>query len=219
MHKNTRIVLSLTAIALLCGATTIHAAPIEFTLEGIGSGELNDVVFTDEPFVITATGDTDNRTAFFNGFTIVNDAAQITFANLNGGAPIDFTIPTTLNANTEFDGISFGNDVDKNDIVLLFDPQLDGFELLTSLPTITAGGFLSDSGSTHQTSAGALFFNDSEPTLSFTATVIPEPTSLVLLGLGGVVLLRRNDRRDVSPEARARTLSVRKPIPQRRASP
>lgn len=155
---------------------------ITITFESVGSGDLDGQGFTDESFVITAYGDTNNRMTFSDGFFFINDSATITFADLNGGAPIEITTVTTVNLNTTFDGITFGNDVLKYDVLLLFDSALNGYDLLTSLPAVSGTGFLSDAGTPLQTSAGILNFATSEPTVNVFATSVPEPSSFALLG-------------------------------------
>ena len=58
----------------LLGTLSVQAAPLVITFETTASGELDGISFTDETFVITATGDTGNRFAFSNGFSIPSDS-------------------------------------------------------------------------------------------------------------------------------------------------
>ncbi len=190
MLKSILIALSILVLHLPV-SVGVQAAPITITFEATASGELDGVVFTDEAFVVTATGDTDNRFAFSNGFTVPSDFTQITFGGLNGGSPIDIFSPVLINVNTEFDVLTLGNDeLGDLDFLILEDPQIDGYELLGPLDPITGAGFVSEFGTPLETSAGRLFFDDGGSDV--TVTVIPEPGTLALVGLGGLtVLLRR----------------------------
>jgi len=170
--------------AMAFAETSAQAGALTYTFEAVASGELGGIVFSDEHFVITAIGDTSNRSSFPNGFTILPDSAQITFDDLNAGAPIDITTRTSVNVNTRFDGVTFGNDETQWDMVLLFDPALDGWELLTPLSPITGQGFVSSSA-VLDTSAGSLKFDDANITTTFQALspsviAVPTPATLAL---------------------------------------
>lgn len=178
----------------LLQAESTSAVMINFAFESSGSGDLGGISFADEAFTITLFGDTNNRTAFANGFTILNDMASITFPNLNGGAPIAIATPTTMNVNTNFDGVTFGNEALMFDVLLLFDPALDGYELLDSFPSITGVGFLNGAGTPLQTSEGTLNFVDSEAQVTFSASSVPEPGALAILGICSLGLIARRRR-------------------------
>lgn len=203
MHRNTRIVLLLTAFALLCSAKPVHAAPVEFTFEGQASGDiLTDqvdvngdpisIVFTDEAFVITSTGDTDNWQSNNGFYWLDSESASIYFPNLDGGTLLQIEDNTSVNVFGPDGYISFANDDVFQDTATLFDvPGVASWDRLSSFgPVSTSDGILWTPFG-HQTSGSELFIDNADPaTLTFQATIIPEPGSLVLLGLGGLALLR-----------------------------
>jgi hypothetical protein len=186
--------------ALVLGAASLAAAdPITYTHTGVGSGTLDGVAFgvgAPVPFTITAHGDTDNRQLiligpFQRGFFIDNDSASIA---IEGVGSFAFTTPTRFFSNTSIGLVGFsragatGSD--------LFDgPGLIGWDMTTSVGPI-AGEGTSWWGPDVHTDGGVLFFRLSESSATFSAEVgsVPEPASLLLIGTGVTLALRRRKR-------------------------
>ncbi|MEZ6192943.1 MAG: hypothetical protein R3C45_16850 [Phycisphaerales bacterium] len=165
------------------------ASPITYIWEGSLSGSLAGNAFTAEPFVLTINTDTANIAPYANGLFVPNDSVTIDI--LSQTLTINSTTITYLN--DDFDGITFSNDDLEYDILLMFNPALDGFDLASPFGPLVVSPpdtFVSSAGTPLITSGGNLLIADNaNATLTFTA--VPEPASAALLAVGGLVLIRR----------------------------
>lgn len=178
-------------------SSDLAAAPITYTFETVTSGEIGDVAFTDQPVVITTMADTDNIITESFGYFVINDSATIQI----GGTTYDIANTTSHAFNNTFGSATFGNDDVGIDSFVLENGAFSTYDGSTSLGPIVGGAFI-DSGVDFDTVGGSnIEFDGGFPiTTTFTATLIPEPASVGLLALGGLMLLFR---RGGANEARA----------------
>jgi hypothetical protein len=184
------------ALALLCLSSLAQAEPITCTFTGDGWGTLAGTAFPDSDFTITAVADTANVEYYgqSNAYDVVNSSASITIQGLGtytflpgrGGQ----AITDTENA-VNLGLIAFGVGDARFQIRGV---QSDSWDMLTSFgPVVSETGYLMDwsdvqaPGYPVETSGGALVFvaSDYGPA-TFSATVVPEPSSIIAL-LGGLV--------------------------------
>lgn len=182
-------------------ATLASAAPITYTHSGFGSGTLDGVGFggaAPVAFTITAQGDTDNRQSVLGGgifliaYFIDNDSASI---EIEGLGTFAFTTPTRYFSNVEngivgFSRAGFGGSD------LFNGPNGGGWDMTTSIGPLTGDGFLWW-GPNVFTDGGLLEFNRLSSEATFEAVVgpVPEPASLLLMGAGIAMAVRRRVRR------------------------
>ena len=181
-------------------ASLASAAPITYTHSGFGSGSLDGVAFgslAPVAFTITAHGDTDNREDAFGGpfliaYFINNDDASI---EIEGVGTFAFTTPTRYFSNVE-NGIvgfslagAFGSD-------LFNGPTAGGWDMTTSIGPLSGPGKVWWAPGV-ETDGGALIFNRLDSQATFEAVVgdVPEPASLLLMGAGIAMAVRRRLRR------------------------
>src|SRR5688500_10896077 len=96
-------------VSLLAGlllSATASAAPITFIFTGTGSGALNEVPFESLDFTITATGDTDARQTFGQGYFIDHLTATLDVA---GYETQTFTTPTRTFVNNSSNVVGFSH--------------------------------------------------------------------------------------------------------------
>lgn len=198
-----RFVMVLAAIGTLGG--TASATSIVYTLTTTATGTLGASTFTDASVTVTLTGDTSN-TAFgpapLNAFLVNPGSATI---NISGLGTSTFT--SSIEILSSFDTLVFGGqsavviaqlDNPSGDsvtgIVLEESPAFFGYNLQGPFGPISGSGgagsgpdpsniFPTTSGNLHYTTDASL-----GPSV-FTATLIPEPTSMMLLcaGLLGLI--------------------------------
>ena len=196
-----RRVALLSALALGI-ASLASAAPITYTHSGFGSGTLDGVAFgslAPVAFTITAQGDTDNRQTVLTGGTLPDRLLHQQRQRVDrdrGLGTFDFTTPTRFFSNVE-NGIvgfsragSFGSD-------LFNGPNGGGWDMTTSIGPINGDGFLWW-GPDVFTDGGLLEFNRLASDATFEAVVggsVPEPASLLLMGAGIALAVRRRVRR------------------------
>jgi hypothetical protein len=190
-----RLILS---VLITLGSVSIcSAVPVILIHEGAGSGTLDGVPFGNTAFVITAQGNTSNRTApSVDVFSIIHDSAQI---QLTGLGTFSFTSPTRtfVNQSSPIVGFSRGSSSGTD----LFNGPTNGlfstWDMLSSIgPIAGSGRLLQWSSPAVTTNGGVLVFNDGTPTATFTARLVPEPSAywltLVSMIIGSFYYCRAN---------------------------
>jgi hypothetical protein len=188
-----RILVVLAATGILGG--TASAAPITYTLTTTATGTLGASPFTDALVSVTLTGDTTNVTAGPPPFTdvLVNPgSATVSVSGIGTGTFTDsIVIVDTLTDTTVlgFPAVLILDNTSGTGILLQTGSVFTSYDLRSSLGPITGtGGVASGSHMTpiFPTTAGNLTWavGQSLGTSTFTASTVPEPTSLTLFSVG-----------------------------------
>lgn len=180
------------------GATVVTTI---FTYESSGTGRIGSTLFSDAPFVIEATADTQQRIDHGSGaYSIIHDASSI---SVEGVGTFDFTVPTRTFVNNDVVGFSWITGGFPSAFDLLNSdptPAFASWDLTTSLgPVQTTGRILQwgffPSIAAVPTSGGESFVSTANNVpYVFTATVIPEAASSVLLCAVAMLGLARRAR-------------------------
>lgn len=191
----------LTTIGTLGWTTSADAAPIIYTTTSIASGELGGTPFEDAEITVTLTGNTTGVVELlpdlFPGVFANEGTATVTIAGLgtatftdpNGYAAIVFpALPDEGIDTPSFIIGQFDNaEGDMTHILGLSDDSLGGYGLETPFGPLTSAGFGVVLSVTYPTTLGGLHLSDGGDPVTLTVeTVVPEPASLVLFGLGGL---------------------------------
>jgi MYXO-CTERM domain-containing protein len=171
-------------------ASSASAADIDFTYSGVASGQwLNGLYsgqsFTNKAFTITLRGLTESVTALPNGMGYKTNTSGgiVTIADYGSFA---VTSETAVWVNNTFGRSGFGIR-DSGDIVGLGDNSFNTWNMQSSLGPITSTGTFNEAFST---TGGLLRFNGSTA-VTFSATVVPAPGAVALVGLAGLAGSRR----------------------------
>ncbi len=183
-------------VVVLAGLGSISSAePIMFTHTGTGSGNIAGVDFFDRDFTITALGDTDDRVDLGFGYAIEHTSASI---DIDGVGSFTFLLSTRSFVNwnlnrvgfsrSEFGGLG-GSDLYNGPSNGVFNM----WDMTTSIGPIAGDDFeLFQWDSGVDTDGGLLdFFDESPISGTFTATIVPAPGTIGLLGLMGLAGTRR----------------------------
>ena len=193
----TMVILAIVVTSAQC----VQADLITFIHEGRGEATLDGVNLGVVDFTITAYGDTDDREDWYGDtdtWQTPHTSASITI----GRAKYDFLQPTRTWVShwpwmTESQ-IGFGlyGDPAAGYFPDLFigpaadESWLHDWNMLTSLGPVTGEGNLLQWVPPVETTIGGLHFEGTYPA-TFTAEIIPEPTTLLLLGLGAAMVRRK----------------------------
>jgi hypothetical protein len=172
---------------------TAAAAPITFIYTGSGdySAQLDGVPFSDADFTITATGDTDDRQSFANGFFIEHLTSSISIA---GVGTFDFITATRTFVNNTGGGGGFSRSSGP-DLYTGQDPVFFAWDMLSSIGPVggASWGFLQWALSPVITTGGELVFSDglidNATFQAIVGTQVPEPASIALVALALLVLV------------------------------
>ena len=188
MSFNRFSAVAVAACALAAGSAA-NAAVIEFSYTGIASGQwLNGLYsgqsFTNKAFTITARSLTDLVTPYADGYKTNTSGGNVTIADYGSFA---VTSDTAVWVGNTFGRSGFGIR-NSSDILSLGDSSFDTWNLKSSLGPITRTGVFA--GAALWTTGGAVKFSGSTA-MTFTATVVPAPSAVALIGLVGAVGARR----------------------------
>jgi len=174
---------------LILMSAVATAAPVKIVQTGSGSGTLAAVPFPSSNFTITALADTSNRAAHSQGWYIDDTSASIA---IDGLGTLDFLTGTRMFVNNAYTIVGFsraglyGADLFNGPTSAVFST----WDMLTPIGPIAGEGRLMQwTSSPVNTSGGILVFNDGISNATFVA--IPEPATLALFGVLGIMLLRR----------------------------
>jgi hypothetical protein len=174
-------------------AAAAQAVGITFIHTGTGTGRIGNTPFENAQFTITSVADTNDRTSFNGGFSLVHQSSQISIADIGV-----FTITTgtrTFVNNTASGGQGLVGFSRQSGIDLFNGPSgsgLDTWDLITNIGPISGNGRLIQWFSEDvNTNAGILVFdNNNNVSASFQA-IIPAPGAVALLGMSGLLAARR----------------------------
>ena len=172
-------------------ALNSFAQSITMTHTGIGSGTIGGTPFVNRAFTITDVANTASRASFGGGFYIEDISATI---SITGVGNFLFTSGTRTFVNNDLATVGFsrsgggGSDLFNGPA----SPGFGSWDMLSSIGPITGPGqLLQWSTAPVTTDGGILVFNNANISVTFQATVVPEPACAVLFLCGAVCWLRR----------------------------
>lgn len=181
MHRNSFILVAITS-------SIAFSQPVEYRFDGIGSGSLAGVGFTDVSFEIILNGDLADITTTGIGYPLFFDSAATFSVNGIGSGAflVDISIVRNLNTNV----FVLGDWTSDSALAIMDNPEFVGYDLTTPFGPVTdftlgATSQFADIGTT----AGGLSIQQMSE-LTFQAGV-PTPGTLGLIALGGVACMRR----------------------------
>jgi hypothetical protein len=185
-------------ISLLAGIAFVSALPgsaradlIKYRVEGVGTGELGSMAFTDMAFSIVIVADTGGIQTL-NPFVIAVNNLSTT---VRVGATTAAGLPGSTYRNTfgyfYYIGDVIGTDFDAPNLQLL-NAAFSGFNLASPLGPLSINP--SDFRAFLSTNLG-FFGVRSANQVRFQAVIVPEPASLTLAAGGGLALLAAARRR------------------------
>jgi hypothetical protein len=178
------------ALALICAfwATAAQAAPITFSFTGYGSGELDVRGFSNLPFQVIVTADTnDVQTPAGGIFELQSQDGSIEIAGIGLAR---FTDPVYVFTNQSAEVIGFGSfsSFDLIDL-LVTGVGLDTYDLTTSFGPIFDERPLFSQFENVSTDLGPLTFTDMF-FVTFEAAAVPEPSAALCFLLGSALVGR-----------------------------
>jgi hypothetical protein len=198
MRATTMIVAGVAAMAMMLAAAGRSSADIiTYTVTVTGSGTLDGTSFTDAPVTISATADSVNIFNFGGndpGTGLYNVDATGGVNVSVGGVGSDALTGLIFVISDQSNNVLDINEASIGDISALFGAGVAAYDL--SAPALIAGvdpGF--GAGITHATTNGSFEFDSFSGTEIFTATSVPEPSSLALCGIAGAIGLAVARRR------------------------
>lgn len=199
-------VLTPALVILLAVAATdrVQGSIITYTISGIGSGTIGATSFTDQPFSIIATANTDNvqptgggRFAVNNNSVVVQLGATTYAGTSPGSSYIAIPSITIIPPAFAYSQLNVGDFIDTFNLgVGSFD--FTGYDLQAPLGPVAVEAFTAYTGDFFglPTSAGFFVLNHqtSSPEMTFQATVaaVPEPSMFVvaaLLSMSGAAMV------------------------------
>jgi hypothetical protein len=163
-----------------------QAVPVSYVVSGIGTGSLDTSVFAATPFTLTSTADTDDIYSPRSMVYRVPNASLVVW--IDGLGTATFTIPTITVSNWNYGGSAgLGAPVQDQGIVFVNDGRFASWRLQPSIGPFGGSSLSINSGARFATTGGELSFTAIDAA-TFGATVVPEPASAALLGLGGLAL-------------------------------
>ena len=179
---------------LFAAASLSCASPITFVFDGVASGTVGGVNFSNAPFKFTQSSDTSLITSSSNGFSTNYTTPFASGASINVGGFGAGTITTVTDVANSFDifnpansfvafALTTGGDVAGHDLTFA------SYKLQSAVgPITTTNPFVSNFSAA--STLGNIAFSGIN-SLTFTATTgpIPEPGSFSLLGAGVLLLV------------------------------
>jgi MYXO-CTERM domain-containing protein len=178
-----------TAAFALIATSSASAAIINFTYSGTASGTWLNGAYSGQSFfqqavTISAASLTDLVTSYADGYKVRNSVADVT---IQGFAKAAVTSQTGVWVGNTFGRSGFGL-WNSSDILSLGDSSFDTWNMQSSLGPITRTGVFT--GGVLQTTMGAVLLTGTNA-MTFTATVVPAPGAVALVGLAGLAGSRR----------------------------
>jgi hypothetical protein len=194
-EKTSLEILLISVVICIAAVNPAQAVPITFSFAGVGSGNLDTTVFSNAAFEVLIPADTDDVQPFPWPDPDRPDPTSPCILNLSGTIDISgvgigtFVKPLYVFDSQKSGAVGFGNwtqyDLINLDVVGV---GLDTYDLTTPLGPITDLDPYFGQFRNVELSIGYLTFTSM---FYATFTAIPEPTTVLLLGLGGLGLLRK----------------------------
>lgn len=167
-------------VVFVC-ASGVVAEPIEYRLSGMATGSVDGVAF-DGAFETITSADTDSI-FHGDGFHLVFGDSTIELDGYGVGPIVDGTAFGATNDGGS-SNVALLNTFLMEEVLAVFDPSLDAYDLETSFGPVTDDEPFSFFVSV-QTGFGPVTF-DEVSTMTFEAVIVPAPGTAVVLGVLGI---------------------------------
>ena len=185
-EKTSLPILLIIAVICIVAGNPAQATPITFSFTGVGSGNLETTVFTDSLFEVLISADTDDVIFRTDTYGIEDLSGTIDISGIGIGT---FVEPLYVFDCQSCVAVGFGNRT-QYDLIDLFviGVGLDTYDLTSYFGPITDQDPFFGQFVDVELSIGALTFTS----MSYaTFTAIPEPGTVLLVAVGGLVIRRR----------------------------